>query len=149
LTTEGGLDVAAHWLALAETRRMMNGAGIEVSLFISPVPAQVEAAAQVGAQFIELNTGLFAEYFHRKHERAREMELLVAAAGQAHSLGLRVNAGHGLNYQNLPALLAAPHLVELNIGHSIISRALVVGLATAVREMLLVMQETTRATLEP
>jgi pyridoxine 5-phosphate synthase len=149
LTTEGGLDVAAHWLALAETRRMMNGAGIEVSLFISPVPAQVEAAAQVGAQFIELNTGSFAENFHRKHERAREMELLLAAAAQAHALGLRVNAGHGLNYQNLPALLAAPHLVELNIGHSIISRALVVGLATAVREMLLVMQETTRATLEP
>jgi pyridoxine 5-phosphate synthase len=109
----------------------------------------VEAAAQVGAQFIELNTGSFAENFHRKHERAREMELLLAAAAQAHALGLRVNAGHGLNYQNLPALLAAPHLVELNIGHSIISRALVVGLATAVREMLLVMQETTRATLEP
>jgi len=142
LTTEGGLDVAAHWLPLAETRRKMNDAGIEVSLFISPVPAQVEAAARVGAQFIELNTGLFAENFHRKHERAREMELLVAAAGQAHSLGLRVNAGHGLNYQNLPALLAAPHLVELNIGHSIVSRALVVGLATAVREMLLVMQDT-------
>ena len=149
LTTEGGLDVAAHWLALAETRRKMNEAGIEVSLFISPVAAQVEAAAQVGAQYIELNTGSFAENFHRKRERAQEMEHLAAAAAQAHALGLRVNAGHGLNYQNLPALLAAPHLAELNIGHSIISRALVVGLATAVREMLLVMQETTRGSLEP
>ena len=77
------------------------------------------------------------------------MEHLVAAAVQAHALGLRVNAGHGLNYQNLPVLLAAPHLVELNIGHSIVSRALVVGLATAVREMLLVMQEATRGRLEP
>ncbi len=149
LTTEGGLDVAAHWLALAETRRKMNEAGIEVSLFISPVAAQVEAAAQTGAQFIELNTGSFAENFHRKHERAQETEKLAAAAGQAHSLGLRVNAGHGLNYQNLPALLAVPHLVELNIGHSIISRALVVGLATAVREMLLILQDTARCTPLP
>ena len=140
LTTEGGLDVATHWLALADTRRQMNEAGIEVSLFISPDPAQVEAAARVGAQFIELNTGSYAESFHRKHERAQELEKLRAATAQAHSLGLGVNAGHGLNYQNLPALLPATHWVELNIGHSIISRALIVGLATAVREMLLVLQ---------
>jgi pyridoxine 5-phosphate synthase len=144
LTTEGGLDVATHWLALADTRRKMNEAGIAVSLFISPAPEQVEAAARVGAQFIELNTGAFAENFHRKRERAQELEHLAAAAVQAHALGLGVNAGHGLNYQNLPVMLATPHLVELNIGHSIISRALVVGLATAVREMLLVMQDSTR-----
>ena len=143
LTTEGGLDVAAQWLALADMRRRMNEAGIGVSLFISPIPAQVEAAARVGAQFIELNTGSFADNFHRKHQRARELEVLVAAAVQAQALGLRVNAGHGLNYQNLPAVLTVPHLVELNIGHSILSRALVVGLATAVREMLLAMQENT------
>ena len=149
LTTEGGLDVAAQWPALADTRRKMNDAGIEVSLFISPVPAQVEAAARTGAQFIELNTGSFAENFHRKHQRAQELEALAAAAVQAHALRLRVNAGHGLNYQNLPALLPVPHLVELNIGHSIISRALVVGLPTAVREMLLAMQETTRPAPEP
>jgi pyridoxine 5-phosphate synthase len=145
LTTEGGLDVATHRPALSETRRKMNEAGIEVSLFVSPVAAQVEAAVGVGAQFIELNTGLFAENFHRKQERSQEIERLAAAAGQAHSLGLRVNAGHGLNYQNLPALLSAPHLVELNIGHSIISRALVVGLATAVREMLLILQDNARS----
>jgi len=149
LTTEGGLDVATHWLALSETRRKMNDAGIEVSLFVSPVAAQVESAAQVGAQFVELNTGSFAENFHRKHERAQETEKLAAAAEQAHSLGLRVNAGHGLNYQNLPAALAVPHLVELNIGHSIISRALVVGLATAVREMLLILQDSARGTPVP
>jgi pyridoxine 5-phosphate synthase len=147
LTTEGGLDVAAHWLALADTRRQMNDAGIEVSLFISPVEEQVEAASRVGAQYIELNTGAFAEEFHRKRQRAQEIQRLVAAANQAHELGMRVNAGHGLNYQNLPILLQVPHLAELNIGHSIISRALVVGLATAVREMLLIMRETKRPTV--
>lgn len=140
LTTEGGLDVAAQWPALADTRRKMNDAGIEVSLFISPLPAQVEAAARVGAQFIELNTGAFAEHFHRKHERARDLESLAAAADQAHALGLRVNAGHGLTYQNLPVLLATPHLVELNIGHSIVSRAVIVGMETAVKEMLRLME---------
>jgi pyridoxine 5-phosphate synthase len=144
VTTEGGLDVASHWLALAATRQKLNEAGIEVSLFISPDPAQVEAAARVGSQSVELNTGAFAENFHRKHQRAQELERLVAAARQAHSLGLTVNAGHGLNYQNLPILLQVPHLNELNIGHSIISRALVVGLATAVREMLLIVRETSR-----
>jgi pyridoxine 5-phosphate synthase len=149
LTTEGGLDVAAQWLAVADTRRKMNDAGIQVSLFISPVPAQVEAAARAGAQFIELNTGSFAENFNRKHQRAQELVALAAAAVQAHALGLHVNAGHGLNYQNLPALLPVPHLVELNIGHSILSRALLVGLPTAVREMLLAMQEPTRQAPAP
>ncbi len=139
VTTEGGLDVAGHWASLAETRQRMNQAGIEVSLFISPDPEQVEASARVGSQFIELHTGAFAENFHRKRERAAELERLMAAARQARALGLRVNAGHGLNYQNLAVLRQVPHLVELNIGHSIISRAVVVGLATAVQEMLLLM----------
>ena len=141
VTTEGGLDVAGHWLALADTRKKMNDAGIEVSLFIAPDPAQVEAASRVGSQFIELHTGAFAEQFHRKRERAEELERLVAAANQAHQLGLQVNAGHGLNYRNLPAIRQVPHLVELNIGHSIVSRAVIVGFSTAVREMLLIMQE--------
>ena len=139
VTTEGGLDAARHWASLAETRRRMEEAGIEVSLFIAPEPEQVEAAARVGSQFIELHTGAFAENFHRKRERAAELQRLIAAASQAHSLGLRVNAGHGLNYQNLAVLRQVPHLMELNIGHSIISRAVVVGLATAVREMLLLL----------
>jgi pyridoxine 5-phosphate synthase len=141
VTTEGGLDVASHWLALAATRQQLNDAGIEVSLFITPDPEQVEAAARVGAQCIELHTGAFAEHFNRKYERQQELERLSAAARQAHALGLRVNAGHGLNYQNLTTLLQVPHLVELNIGHSIISRSVVVGLAMAVREMLLLMQD--------
>jgi pyridoxine 5-phosphate synthase len=141
VTTEGGLDVASHWLSLADARKKLNDAGIEVSLFIAPDAAQIEAAARVGSQFIELHTGAFAENFHRKRERAGELERLIAAATQAHDLGLQVNAGHGLNYRNLAALRQVPHLVELNIGHSIISRAIVVGLAMAVREMLLLMEE--------
>ncbi len=141
VTTEGGLDVANHWPALAATRKRLNDQGIDVSLFISPDAAQIEAASRTGSQFVELHTGAFAENFHRKRERARELERLAAAARQAHDLGLQVNAGHGLNYQNLAALRQVPHLVELNIGHSIISRAVVVGLADAVREMLLAMEE--------
>jgi pyridoxine 5-phosphate synthase len=142
VTTEGGLDAARHWTALAETRRRMQEAAIEVSLFIAPEVEQVEAAARIGSQFVELHTGAFAENFHRKRERAAELGRLIAAASQAHSLGLRVNAGHGLNYQNLAVLRQVPYLFELNIGHSIISRALVVGLATAVQEMLLLMGAT-------
>ncbi|MCS7338764.1 MAG: pyridoxine 5'-phosphate synthase, partial [Verrucomicrobiae bacterium] len=127
--------------ALAETRKRINDAGIEVSLFVAPDPPQIEAAARVGAQFIELHTGAFAEHFHDPEARARELERLIAGAKLAHQLGLRVNAGHGLNYQNVPTLLRVPHLVELNIGHSIISRAVFVGLETAVREMLALMKD--------
>jgi pyridoxine 5-phosphate synthase len=143
VTTEGGLDVVNHWQALAETRKKMNDSAIEVSLFIAPAPAQIEAASRVGAQFVELHTGAFAENFDPKTAGSEELERLTAAARQARQLGLRVNAGHGLNYENLPAIRQVPHLVELNIGHSIVSRAIVVGLATAVREMLFLMQATT------
>ena len=141
VTTEGGLDVAANWLALADTRKRMNDAGIEVSLFIAPDPEQIEASARVGAQFVELHTGRFAENYSRKRERNEEIVRLIAAAKQAQELGIQVNAGHGLNYQNLQLLHLVPHLVELNIGHSIVSRSVVVGLATAVKEMLLAMEK--------
>ncbi|MDB6065990.1 MAG: Pyridoxine 5-phosphate synthase [Pedosphaera sp.] len=140
VTTEGGLDVAGAWEALAETRKKMNDAGIQVSLFITPDPQQIEASARVGTQFIELHTGAYSEHFNQKQERNVELERLIAAAKQAHSLGIKVNAGHGLNYQNLPLLHTVPHLVELNIGHSIVSRAVTVGLATAVKEMLQLME---------
>ncbi|MDB6123340.1 MAG: Pyridoxine 5-phosphate synthase [Pedosphaera sp.] len=136
VTTEGGLDAAGSLQALTDTRKKMNDAGIEVSLFIAPDPAQVEAAARIGSQFIELHTGAFAEHYHQKLQRNQELERLVAAARQAHALGLKVNAGHGLNYENLPLLHTVPHLVELNIGHSIISRAITTGLSTAVKQML-------------
>jgi pyridoxine 5-phosphate synthase len=161
VTTEGGLNAAAAVKALTATRKKMNDAGIEVSLFISPDKRQIEAAARVGAQFIEMHTGQFAELFHacrnrksqtgksksgrRRHPPAtsqfeKEVQRLVAGAKLAHSLGLRVNAGHGLNYENLPVLCTVPHLVELNIGHSIVSRAVNVGLANAVKDMLRLMK---------
>ena len=136
VTTEGGLDVAGSLAAITETRKRMNDAGIEVSLFIAPDPAQIEAAARTGSQFIELHTGAFAESFDNERGRAAELERLIAGAKQAHALGLKVNAGHGLNYQNLPLVHRVPHLVELNIGHSIISRAVTVGMQAAVKDML-------------
>ncbi|HUE36944.1 MAG TPA: pyridoxine 5'-phosphate synthase [Candidatus Acidoferrum sp.] len=148
VTTEGGLDVAANEKALAETRKKMNDAGIEVSLFIAPDEKQIEAGARVGSQFIELHTGQFAEAYLEKARSSRgngkalpELQRLISGAKQAHALGLRVNAGHGLNYENLPALFEVPHLVELNIGHSIVSRAVITGMKTAVAEMLRLMQK--------
>jgi pyridoxine 5-phosphate synthase len=145
VTTEGGLDVLAAEQALTETRKKMNDAGIEVSLFIAPDESQIAASARIGSQFIELHTGRFAEHFskfeNRKLESDREVQRLVYGAQLAHSLGLKVNAGHGLNYENLPALSAVPHLVELNIGHSIVSRAVSAGLENAVREMLGLMRD--------
>jgi pyridoxine 5-phosphate synthase len=118
----------------------MNDAGIEVSLFIGPDTAQIEAAARTGSQFIELHTGQFAEHFDHPAARERELNRLIVGAQLAHSLGLQVNAGHGLNYVNLPALHRVPHLMELNIGHSIVSRAVFTGLAVAVRDMLELMR---------
>jgi pyridoxine 5-phosphate synthase len=141
VTTEGGLNVAGNLPALAETRMKLNDAGIEVSMFITPDPAQIQAAAQAGSQFIELHTGAFAGAFDDEPRREAELQRLIAGARQARSLGLKVNAGHGLNYRNLPALLRVPHLVELNIGHSIVSRAIAVGLPAAVQEMLRMMKD--------
>lgn len=140
VTTEGGLDAAGQLAALTDTRKRMNDAGIEVSLFIAPDPAQVDAAAKIGAQFIELHTGTYAEHFHRKRERQVEIERLISASKQAHALGVKVNAGHGLNCENVQLLHLVPHLVELNIGHSIISRAVFAGLEAAVKEMLKAME---------
>lgn len=139
LTTEGGLDVAGQLDSVRRVVDRMRGAGIETSLFIDPDPAQVEAAGKSGAEFVELHTGAFAEHWNRKRERAEEIGRLVRCAKQARELGIQVNAGHGLNYQNVSGLFSVPHLVELNIGHSIVSRALTVGLSVAVREMLLAM----------
>ena len=140
VTTEGGLDVVASERALLETRKRMSDRGIEVSLFIAPDLAQIEASARVGSQFIELHTGAFAEAFDEPAPRDAELGRLLAGARRAHELGLKVNAGHGLNYENLKLLHRLPHLVELNIGHSIISRSITVGLGVAVKEMLYAME---------
>jgi pyridoxine 5-phosphate synthase len=135
VTTEGGLDAAGQLTAITHTCQQMNDHGIDVSLFIAPDPAQIEASAKSGAQFVELHTGAFAESFEKPNFDA-ETDRLISAAEQAHQAGLKINAGHGLNYLNLSALSRVPHLVELNIGHAIVSRAVFVGLGNAVREML-------------
>lgn len=140
VTTEGGLEVARQLPAIKRVCNRLRKANIEVSLFINPDAQQVDAAAAACAQFIELHTGQFAEHFGNARNRRRELNRLIAAAKHAHSLGLRVNAGHGLNYENLQTLHAVPHLEELNIGHSIISRSVEVGLNKAVKEMLHLMK---------
>lgn len=136
VTTEGGLDVVGHLESLRETTKRLTGSGIEVSLFIDPDHRQIEAAAKTGAPFIELHTGAFAEQFHADGRAEQALETLAASARLAHQLGIRVNAGHGLNYENLRTLHAVPHLEELNIGHSIVSRAVFTGLQRAVKDML-------------
>ena len=130
LTTEGGLNVVGAAASLRTTIARLRRAGIVVSLFIDSDADQIRAAADVGAQFIELHTGTYA------NQGAGELPKLIAGAELAHALGLRVNAGHGLNYQNTPGIRVVPHLDTLNTGHSIISRAVFVGLRQAVREML-------------
>jgi len=142
VTTEGGLDALAAEKSLSDLRKRMNDAGIEVSLFIAPDPEQIEASARVGSQFIELHTGRFAEsYIEKPGVTSPELQRLISGAKQAHALGLRVNAGHGLNYENLPALFAMPHLEELNIGHSIVSRSVYTGMESAVKQMLRMMEK--------
>lgn len=140
VTTEGGLDVRGQRQAVTTVRQRMNDAGIEVSLFISPDPDQIEASAESGAQFVELHTGAYAEAFAVDGRGEAELDRLVRAADQARRAGLRLNAGHGLSLRNLPALLdKVPHLEELNIGHSLVSHALMVGLARSVGDFLGVM----------
>ncbi len=138
ITTEGGLDVRTHFEALKPTVAALEANGTQVSMFIDPDLDQVRASAEVGASMIELHTGTFAN--HTGAERASEVARLIAAAELGHSLGLQINAGHGLTTQNLPDLLAVPHLKELNIGHHIVSRAVFIGLQAAVKEMLVAMQ---------
>ena len=134
LTTEGGLDVVGQEAALRETVSALAGAGIAVSLFIAPDPAQIEAAARLRVPYIELHTGTYCDASGPAADE--ELDRLIEGARLAHRLGLKVNAGHGINLRNLPGILRMPHLDTLNIGHSIVARAVLVGLETAVREML-------------
>lgn len=143
VTTEGGLNVAGAPKTLVRTVARLKKAGIAVSLFVDPNERQIRAAAEVGADFVELHTGAYGNSRHETEE-ATEIKKLRAAAELAHKLGLRVNAGHGLNYQNTPGILAVPHLETLNTGHSIIGRALFVGLRQAVGEMLALMKPDSR-----
>lgn len=133
VTTEGGLDVAGLYDSLESTVSKLQEEGIKVSMFIDPDSHQVEASSRIGAEMIELHTGCFANA--DKERRSNETKRLKSAALLGHELDLQVNAGHGINLQNLPELLTVPHLAELNIGHTLIARAVRVGLAEAVREM--------------
>jgi pyridoxine 5-phosphate synthase len=134
ITTEGGLDAIAEGSRLSEAIPRFQERGMLVSLFVDPEPDQLEAAAASGAEFIELHTGSFANANGEAVEE--ELERLHVGAQRAHELGLRVNAGHGLDYDNVHAVLDLPHLEELNIGHSIVSRAVFDGVEQAVRDML-------------
>ena len=133
LTTEGGLDVHSMPDSFAGDIKALQDKGIDVSLFIDPDPNLIEAAADVDAAFIELHTGAYANAKGKKREN--ELKRLTTAAIYAHELGLRVNAGHGLDYDNVMAIAQIPFIEELNIGYSIIGRAVYVGLDQAVREM--------------
>ncbi len=132
LTTEGGLDVIGQQTHLKKTCKALAQAGIEVSIFIEPGIDQISAAAEVGAPVIELHTGTYA---NAGDNGSKELENLFVAAEHAHQLGLVVNAGHGLDYRNLGPVLEIPYLNELNIGHSIVSRAMFVGMHAAVKEL--------------
>ena len=133
ITTEGGLDAARNFKQLAPTIRRLQSAGIRVSLFIEPDPEQIESAHRLGADAIELHTGAFANA--TGEDQQGEVQRLTGAARFATDHGLQVNAGHGINYANIADILAIPHLRELNIGHSIVSRAIFTGLENAVRDM--------------
>lgn len=133
LTTEGGLNVvdSLEWITTATQR--LQAEGIVVSLFIDPCPRQVEAAKKAGAEYIEMHTGSFSEA--RGEKQKHELQRLIDASRLGHSLGLNINAGHGIDYDNIGLILQIPWLKELNIGHSIVARAITVGIGQAVQEM--------------
>ena len=135
LTTEGGLDVLRNKRSLQETILCLSKAGIQTGLFVNPQLRQVKASQETGASFIELHTGRFANAQGAKAQK-RELKALSQAAETAHSLGLKVHAGHGLHYRNIHEALRIPYLEEVNIGHAIVSRSVFAGLEKAVREML-------------
>ncbi|MEP6685214.1 MAG: pyridoxine 5'-phosphate synthase [Verrucomicrobiota bacterium] len=139
ITTEGGLDLIAHQGELAPTVARLQAGGIRVSMFVDPLREQIDTAIELGADMVELHTGKLANAFTEKIE-SYELERLADCATHAASRGLQVNAGHGINYRNIALILEIPRLSELNIGHSIVARAMVVGLEAAVREMLALMQ---------
>lgn len=139
VTTEGGLDVAGLYAALEPTVKTLQAAGIKISMFIDPEVSQVEASASIGAEMIELHTGCFANAHEDEHRNA-EVERLKQSAICGHKLGLQVNAGHGINYENVHYLNVVPYLTEFNIGHSIVARAMRVGLSQAVSEMRTLME---------
>ncbi len=134
VTTEGGLDIVQARERVAEGIGALRGAGIVVSLFIDPDPEQIRMAAELGAPVIEMHTGTYANSYFSV-ERKPEFARLREGAELGHALGLTINAGHGINYVNISEVRTLPHLHELNIGHSMVSRSLLTGVKEAVREM--------------
>ena len=139
VTTEGGLDVLSNVSSLKQTTARLQANGTLVSFFVDPVLDHMRAARECGADMVELHTGTFANAFGK--ERTSEIIRLNEAASLAHELGLQVNAGHGLTTRNVRDLFVVPHLMELNIGHSLVARAVTIGLRAAVQEMLAVMKD--------
>ena len=139
LTTEGGLDVVAHFDAIKHTVQSLMENGTLVSLFVDADEMTIAACKDTGASIIEMHTGLYCDA--EPNDRPIHMEQLIRSADYAHSLGLQVNAGHGINLENLGGILCIPHLDTLNIGHSIICRSVFEGLESAVKEMLEAMQD--------
>lgn len=140
LTTEGGLDVLAHFQTVRDATAKLQDAGIAVSLFIDPCTRQVEAAQEAGAQLIEINTGRYADATDCQSQ-TQALQAIQTAVSLADDLGFLINAGHGLHYHNIQPIAAIQALHELNIGHGIIARALFTGLKDAVRDMRQLMQE--------
>jgi len=140
VTTEGGLDVVAQRKELEPTIKRLQTSGIRVSLFVDPTLEQIDAAHELGVEMVELHTGKLANAFSEKIEK-QELENLQAAAKAGSELKLQVNAGHGINYSNIALIHKIPHLTELNIGHSIVSRAVFVGIENAVKELLSAMAD--------
>jgi pyridoxine 5-phosphate synthase len=139
ITTEGGLDLVAHSLELSPTVKQLHASGVRVSMFIDPIAEQIDAAVKLGADMVELHTGKLANASTANIEQ-QEVARLREAAIRAANFGLQVNAGHGINYRNIRLIHKIPHLAELNIGHAIVAHALFVGIESAVREMLKLME---------
>lgn len=133
LTTEGGLDVCAHQTEIAAAVAKLSAVGSRVSLFIDPDEQQLQAAVDVGAPVVELHTGTYAEC--SGEEQQQQLQRLIKATRFGQDLGLQINAGHGLHYQNVQAIVAIDEIIELNIGHAIVARAIFVGLEQAIVEM--------------
>ena len=143
LTTEGGLDAAASRHQLRDYCAALAEAGIRVSLFIDPDPRQIEASVDIGVPIVELHTGRYADAADAS-EQAIELRRIADAALRGLDAGLQVNAGHGLNYDNVPDVVALTELTCLNIGHAIVARAVLNGMAAAVREMKCLMEAARR-----
>jgi len=141
LTTEGGLDLEGSFGRFERALDRLQSKGIPVSLFIDPTVRAVQASARMGATYVELHTGRYSEAFRKKGPVKKEWISIFASAQLAVSLGLRVHAGHGLTYQNTAPIAALPEIEDLNIGHNVVARALLVGMERAVREMLLILRE--------